>query len=34
MKPKQTKQVLSDPDIKKKQEQLHQKFVTVNIDKA
>ena len=33
-KPKQTKPVLSDPDVKTKMEELHQKFVIVTIDKA
>ena len=34
IKPKQTKPVLSDPDVKTKMEELHQKFVIVTIDKA
>ena len=34
MKPKQTKPVLSDPDLKKHLEVLHRKFVIVTIDKA
>ena len=34
IKPKQTKPVLSDPDVKKQQEELHRKFVNITIYKA
>ena len=34
LKPKQTKPVLSDPDIKNHLEELRGKFVTVTIDKT
>ena len=34
IKPKQIKPVLSDPDVKKHQEELHQKSVSVPINKA
>ena len=34
IKSKQTKLVLSDPDVKKHLEKLHRNFVTANIDKV
>ena len=34
VKPKQTKLVLSDSDVKKQPDELHRKFVIVTVDKA
>ena len=34
VKPKQTKLVLSDSDVKKQPDELHRKFVIVSVDKA
>ena len=34
VKPKQTKLVLSDSDVKKQPDELHRKFVFVSVDKA
>ena len=33
VKPKETKPVLSDPDVKKHLEELHQKFVFITVNK-